>query len=171
MELGGGGSCFAEALWADLGEAVKSYSIIDSCELAVRQFAAKGLPGESYLLDASDEREVAAITWQYDFVYSVGLVEHFRGEDIDRLLRAHFSLCRTDGLVLISVPTPTRQYRLVRKTMELLGKWGFPDEEPLEARTLLPMVERYGTVLECRVNRRLPLTQMILVARPKGGAA
>lgn len=168
MELGGGGSCFAESLCALPGGRVKSYSIIDNCELAVRQFAAKRLAGESYLLNAAREEEVAAITWKYDFVYSVGLVEHFRGEEVDRLLRAHFSLCREDGLVVVSVPTPTRQYRMVRRAMEQLGKWSFPDEAPLRPEVLLPLVERYGTVLESKINYYLPLTQLIVAARPKG---
>ena len=168
MELGGGGSCFAESLCAAFGGGIKSYSLIDRCELAVGQFAAKGLKGESYLLDAAREEEVASIACRYDFVYSVGLVEHFQGEDIRRLVQAHFSLCGEDGLVLLSVPTPTRQYRMVRGLMERLGKWGFPDETPLRPETLLPLVERYGMVLECRVNYRLPLTQLVIVARPKG---
>lgn len=166
MELGGGNSCFAKGLLAGCGKvSINTYSIIDSCEVAVKQFQEMKLSGNAYLADLTSDTALTQIEKKFDLVYSVGLIEHFRGKDIDKIIAAHFQLCKEDGIVLISVPTPTLQYLLIRKCMELLGVWGFPDEKALKYEDISAAIERHGKLSDKKVNRKLPLTQLIIVCR------
>lgn len=131
----------------------------------MEKFKEQGIRGQAFLEDLTAENALTKIPVKYDFVYSVGLVEHFRGENIKKLIAAHFNACKDGGIVLISVPTPTVQYRIIRKIMETLRAWDFPDEKPLRYEEIAPTMEKYGEILACKVNRKLPLTQLLLVAR------
>lgn len=122
--------------------------------------------GEAYLFDLTKEVDRELIG-QSGFVFSIGLIEHFRGKDIEEIIKKHFALCKEKGVVLISVPTPTLQYRLTRKLMEKLGVWGFPDERPLRYEEISEFVEEQGTIKEKFINYKLPLTQLMIVAVKK----
>lgn len=161
MELGGGNSCFAEKLMKKVD--ISSYSIIDNYAVAIEKFREMKLPGNAYMADLTKGNIADDIGQKFDVVYSVGLIEHFRGEMIEKIIDAHFQLCKRGGLVIICVPTPTLQYRIVRKGMELLGKWGFPDEKPLKDDDLDIIMKSYGNILEEKINYKLPLTQLMYV--------
>lgn len=162
IELGGGNSCFAQELIERLN--VISYSIVDNCEIAVEKFKQMNLPGCAYMADLTEGNIGEEIEKRFDVVYSVGLIEHFRGKDIEKVIASHFRLCKQGGIVLISVPTPTLQYRFIRKMMEVFKVWGFPDERPLRYNEISSIIERYGKVQAYRINRKLPLTQLMVVA-------
>ena len=161
IELGGGNSCFAQELTERLN--VISYSIVDNCEIAVEKFKQMNLPGCAYQADLTAGNIGVEIEKRFDVVYSVGLIEHFRGKDIEKVIASHFRLCKPGGIVLISVPTPTLQYRFIRKMMEVFRVWGFPDERPLRYNEISNIIERYGKVHEYRINRKLPLTQLMVI--------
>lgn len=163
MELGGGNSCFAEKLMKRVD--ISEYSVIDNCAVAIEKFREMQLPGNAYLTDLTKGDITDEIQRQFDVVYSVGLIEHFRDRMIKKIIGAHFQLCKTGGLVVICVPTPTLQYRIVRKGMELAGKWGFPDEKPLKDEDLDDIINSYGSIVEKKINYRLPLTQLIYVVK------
>lgn len=131
MELGGGNSCFAKQLMKLCKRSINTYSIIDNCSLAVSKFKQMEIPGNAYLLDLTLDNITGNIIECYDIVYSIGLVEHFQGKDLEQIIKNHFLLCKEGGMVLISVPTPTIQYCFTRKLMEKLRVWDFPDEKPL----------------------------------------
>lgn len=164
MEFGGGNSCFAESLIKLCKIPVKSYSIIDNCEVAVDKFKQMNLPGEAYLSDITSKESIEAIEKRYDVVYSIGLIEHFRGKDIEQIIKAHFSLCKENGMVLISVPTPTFQYRVVRSLMEKIGAWGFPDEKPIKFEEIKECFSGVN-IVDKTINYKLPLTQLMIVAK------
>lgn len=165
MEVGGGNSCFAEDLCETVS--VGSYSVIDNCEVAIERLKEKKFPVKGYCEDILKQTQDEKIKGRYDFVYSIGLVEHFRGSDIRKVIDRHFELCKDNGIVLISVPTPTRKYCFIRRCMELAGVWQFWDEGPLRWKDISRYVRRNGQVLEVFINHRLPLTQLIVVARKK----
>lgn len=144
-----------------------SYSVIDNCEVAIERLKEKKLPVKGYCEDILNRTEDRTIKGQYDFVYSIGLAEHFRGPDIRKVIDRHFELCKNNGIVLIWVPTPTRKYCFIRRCMELTGVWQFWDEGPLRWKDISRDVRRNGKVLEVLINRRLPLTQLIVVAGRK----
>ena len=102
-----------------------------------------------------------------DFVFSVGLVEHFSGDEIASVVRAHFDCARRGGLVVISVPTPTWLYRATRWVAERSGVWRFPDEQAIPADRVLREGERFGDALCAEVLWPLVLTQAAVVFRKR----
>ena len=166
LELGGGRSCFAGQVCRM--QNVDAYDIADSNSLAVSLFNRMELDSRSHSgmkLDLLDRTAGSRLLHKYDFVFSVGLAEHFQGQDIEGIIRRHFDFCRPDGTVMVTFPTPTKKYRTVRRCMEILGVWQFHDETPLRYGDVRDIFEMNGTVMECFINRRLPLTQMVVIAK------
>jgi SAM-dependent methyltransferase len=160
IELGGGNSCFADDIINHCQ--VKSYSVIDNNELAVQQLKGRNSKIQSYLLDLLSETELPNET--FDFVFSVGLIEHFDKHWTAKVVKKHLDLCKQNGIVLLIFPTPTKQYSFARKFMEIFGVWQFHDERPLEQDEVFESMGN-SILLEVVINRKLPLTQMIMVWR------
>jgi putative flippase GtrA len=165
LELGGGNSCFADELCDKCK--IRKYDIIDNNKYATNLFKEKRIDAEheAYcinLLEAPEED-----IKQYDFVYSIGLIEHFLGDDIRMVIDQHFARTKNGGVVLISFPTPTIKYRFVRGIMEVLGVWQFADENPLRFDEVKDYFERNGMIEEHFLNNKLPLTQYVVVAKKK----
>lgn len=166
MEIGGGNSCFAEGFCQRLK--VRGYSVIDNNELAVKLVKDKHPAVRCYCLDILNQKELQDnVQDYYDVVYSIGLIEHFRGENIKKVIEAHFGMVKEDGIVIISFPTPTLQYRITRKLMEFIHVWQFHDEKPLKWEEVRQYFEKNGNVLYRKINRKLPLTQMIVAVKRK----
>lgn len=102
-----------------------------------------------------------------DITYSVGLVEHFDVVGTDEVIARHFEITRSGGLVLITFPTPTWLYRSVRRVIEWLGLWGFPDERPLGFDEVRAAMVKHGDVVFETINWPLMLTQGVIVARKR----
>ena len=162
-ELGGGNSCFAENLCKKLD--LDCYDIVDSNELSVMLFNSKvlGIPKSSFCVDLLAEDCQPAK--EYDFVYSIGLIEHFRGNNIDTVIKRHFDYCKSDGTVLISFPTPTRKYCFWRGVMERAGVWQFTDEEALPPDRVIPVMAKLGSIQKHFLNDKLALTQYVVIAK------
>ena len=69
------------------------------------------------------------------------------------------------GLVVITYPTPTWLYRIIRWAAERAGVWEFPDERPLSSAEVTTEVARHGRILDVRLNWPVVLTQGIVAAR------
>ena len=165
MELGGGNSCFASDICQSV--MVRKYAIADNNELAVQLFNKQTLLADVHkgvLVDLSKETHTEEKE-KYDFVYSIGLIEHFRGEDVKRLIDRHFDYVKSGGVVCVSFPTPTLKYRIIRKLMELMHIWRFYDEKPLQWEDVKDFFLLNGDIKEHYVNRKLPLTQMLVIVR------
>lgn len=98
-----------------------------------------------------------------DLVFSIGLIEHFSSKERAIMIKRHFEHCRPGGIVLISFPTPTFAYRVVRCLMEKLNLWLFHDERPLQTWEVASEMERYGTKIDEKQDFRMGLTQKILL--------
>ena len=165
LEIGGANSCFLPRLMHEFP--VEPYTILDKSREGMRlgreQFTpAYGGRVEYALADVFS----AQLSRQYDVVFSVGLLEHFTDAEIDPLIRLHKSWVRDDGLVLITVPTPTVPYRVIRSIAELLGIWRFPDEEPMPRGRLVDLMRRHGlAILSERTLWLQLLTQSVVAAR------
>ncbi|MCI8881345.1 MAG: class I SAM-dependent methyltransferase [Clostridiaceae bacterium] len=166
IELGGGNSCFAESLCRQ--RKLWSYDIIDNNELAVTLFQKKKLGCLSHNGIIMDLTEGFQPSKKYDLVYSIGLIEHFKPKERERVIQAHFSLCRKGGGVLISFPTPTLKYRFWRKVLEVMHLWQFYDEMPLQYGDVENILTECGKVVKVEINRKLFLTQMIVLFINKG---
>ena len=167
IELGGGNSCFAKGMLAKINGREKNYSIVDNNELGIEKAKKQGVPIKCYYCDILNDKYMCQISNDHNIVYSVGLIEHFCEENIIKIIEAHFKLVNEEGLVIITFPTPTVQYRIIRKCMEWLGVWQFWDEKPLKWQDVKTIFEKNGTVLYHKTNYKLPLTQMIVVAKKK----
>lgn len=166
-ELGGGNSCFAEQLCKTVP--INTYDVFDNNALSIELFNKMDLNTENHtgnLIDLLTENNTS-LNKQYDFVYSIGLIEHFRGNDIKTVISRHFEYCKPHGIVFISFPTPTRKYRVIRKCMEWLGVWQFHDEKPLRYEEVQNFFELHGEILTHFINRKLLLTQMVVIAKNK----
>lgn len=163
-EMGGGNSCFAVKMCKE--KVIHTYDVIDNNELAVELFNGLELEAKEHGGECRDLlRDETVNRAKYDFVYSVGLIEHFREEDVRTMIRRHFEYCKNGGVVFITFPTPTRRYIFVRKCMEFLGVWQFHDEKPIRYDEIICCFESYGVVLEHFINNKLPLTQEVVVVR------
>lgn len=73
----------------------------------------------------------------FDLAVSLGVAEHFRGDDRTKAIAAHDYVVREGGLVVISVPNARCvPYRLWKAYLELRGWWPYGMEIPYTAREL-----------------------------------
>jgi SAM-dependent methyltransferase len=100
-----------------------------------------------------------------DIVYSIGVIEHFTGDDTHRAIKAHFDLLRSGGIAIISFPTPTWLYRLSRTISTLLGLWIWHDEVPLSVETVVELAVKYGEIVDVKTLWPMFLTHAMLVIR------
>lgn len=163
MELGGGNSCFAEKFC--VFRKVNQYDIIDNNYLAIQLFDKKKLNTASYHAIMYDLTCDIKSEVFYDFVYSIGLIEHFSLAKRGQVIKNHFSLCKPNGYVLISFPTPTLKYRFWRKFMEFIHVWHFWDEVPLTIEDVKEDLETYGKIIRTELNKKLFLTQLLVLIK------
>lgn len=165
MECGGGNSCFAASLSAALD--VEYYDIVDKCMLGVEKAVDNNTIRNAWYTDLTKDIDRKILQEKYNFVYSVGLVEHFPKKARKKVIENHFNLCEKEGYVLITAPTPTPKYKFLRKCMELLRVWQFWDETPMQLEALVKEMTPYGEIVSAEINSKLPLTQCIVIARKK----
>lgn len=156
-ELGGANSCFIDYFLQRPN--LKAYHAVDLNAYGI------GLLRQRYPDDPRVDAQVADAlriepgSGDYDVVYSVGLIEHFAPAETARCIDAHFHLCRPGGTVLITFPTPTVPYRVIRSAAEQLGIWAFPDERPLKFDEVVPVCTRHGRLEHRSINWAIGLTQ------------
>jgi len=166
LELGGGNSCFLERLMTD--GRIATYTILDSSPEGMRLARERFGPlyGERVRYIEADAFSVRADR-QFDVVYSVGLIEHFGENELQRLVALHREWAAPRGLVIIVVPTPTIFYRIIRGAAELLGIWRFPDEVPIPRRRLVSLAGNAGLrVFFQKTLWSQLVTQAIIAAHP-----
>lgn len=163
VECGGGNSCFAADITSMLN--VEYYDIIDNCMLGIEKATNNHTIRNTWYADLTQEIDSLILEENYNFVYSVGLVEHFAKKERKKVIENHFKLCKEGGYVLITAPTPILQYRFWRKVMELLNKWQFWDEVPMKPEHLAEEIAPYGEIVSVGINRGLPLSQCVIIAR------
>jgi putative flippase GtrA len=163
-ELGGANSAFFAGIQARFPDA--HYTIIDNNQTGLNLFR-RSHPGVHHIsLINRDLLQVPAIKAnRAELVFSVGLIEHFDPEGTARVIKAHFDYAAPGALVIITFPTPTWLYRLVRGAAEVAGMWRFPDERPLAVETVREQMSRYGTVLHTGINWGVILTQGMVAVR------
>ncbi|MCM1559152.1 MAG: class I SAM-dependent methyltransferase [Butyrivibrio sp.] len=162
LELGGGNSCFAEGLRKNLP--IGRYDVIDNCKVALDKLKNGSPVDRAWDFDLCKDIKSTELQEQFDFVYSVGLVEHFSDEERRTVIQNHFACCKKGGFVLITAPTPTVKYRVIRKGMEIMRVWQFWDEVPIRLDKLVNEMEYYGRIIDSGINN-LPLTQAVVLCR------
>jgi glycosyltransferase involved in cell wall biosynthesis len=160
-EFGGGDSCFFAAIRKHFPAAF--YLAVDKSARGVQRFIDTNKSNNCSALEADllANPEVPAS----DVVFSVGLIEHFEPHETAKIIESHFRAASPGGLVIITYPTPTVPYRIIRTMAELLGIWRFHDERPLLFNEVEREIVKHGRVLHRKMNWWIGLTQEIVVVR------
>lgn len=161
-ELGGAGSAFYSKI--DSAFNPVRYYILDNNQFGLDLLSKNPGKSSNLILRNSD---ILALDekLELDIVYSIGVIEHFSGEDTCRAVKAHFDLLKKGGIAIISFPTPTWLYRLSRTISTALGLWIWHDEVPLPVREVVEMAAAYGEVVDAKTIWPMFLTHAMLVIR------
>lgn len=103
LELGCSPGTLSAALMAKTSWRPFGIDYSDDADAFVKTFERIGKYATLYKGDIFE----TAIDRKFDVVCSFGLIEHFRGRDLDQLLEIHHSYVRTGGYVVILVPNFT----------------------------------------------------------------
>jgi len=161
FELGGANSCFFQAVYNEIKPT--SYKVIDNNVYGLNLFAEryKNLP--NVYTENRDLLAASEIKAQADLVFSAGLIEHFDFDGTGQVIKSHFDMAKPGGIIILTFPTPTRKYKLVRKLMEIFKLWKFFDERALMPAEVLQHSLKFGGLLESRLMGKMPLTQQIMI--------
>lgn len=103
LELGCSPGTLSTALMADTPWIPFGIDYSDDADAFVKTFEKIGKSATLYKGDIFETR----IDREFDVVCSWGLIEHFRGRELDQLLEIHHSYVREGGFVVILVPNFT----------------------------------------------------------------
>ncbi len=96
-----------------------SEQALDVCR---RLESRSGIRGQATFVNG-DARKMPFPTESFDFVFSVGLIEHF--EDPTEILAEQYRVLRKGGYLLVQVPQKYSLYTALKKIMIRLGKWPY----------------------------------------------
>ena len=163
VELGGADSCLYDKIKKEFD--LKAFAVADNSEVGLENFR-KSHVEEDIRIELHNCDLLKGIDiGEYDISYSLGLIEHFDVHNTAMVIKSHFDCVKEDGWVLITFPTPTKQYKFVRKFMEIIKVWQFWDERPLECEEVENEINKYGHVVQKQLMRKMPLTQMLYLIK------
>ncbi len=82
---------------------------------------------------------------KYDLVHSQGLIEHFKGERQNMIIKKHWEFLKKNGIALITAPRPSIYYKMWRGVVEKVkGEWPFGYEKPISAKNGIRLLEKNG---------------------------
>jgi SAM-dependent methyltransferase len=88
-----------------------------------KELAGKSESPERVSFVNGDAKQLPFPSESFDFVFSVGLIEHF--EDPTEILAEQHRVLRKGGFLLVQVPQKYSVYTLLKKVMIRLGKWPY----------------------------------------------
>lgn len=163
VELGGADSCLFDTIKREFE--LQAFAIADNSYVGLQNFK-EAHRDEKMQIELHNCDLLNGINiGQYDISYSLGLIEHFDVKNTARVIKSHFDCVKENGYVLITFPTPTKQYKIVRKFMEIIRVWQFWDERPLRCEEVEAEICKYGSVVKKQLMRRMPLTQMLYLIK------
>ncbi len=126
---------------------VRSVALVDSNSLALKMSEKMFKPLKIEKTFIEEDVTHFRSEKKFDLVHSHGLIEHFPATVMHELIKKHLDLARSDGYVIIFVPTPEGNYMRFRKACEILHIWPFPDERPLSREEIMSQVNLYNVLL------------------------
>lgn len=114
-------------------------TLVDCSDVALQRagerFEQLGLPARFIKADLFGD--LSALAHRFDAALSVGVVEHFRGDQRTRAIAAHAAVLRSGGTAMISVPNAwCAPYRAWKAYLELRKWWPYGFEFPYSRREL-----------------------------------
>jgi SAM-dependent methyltransferase len=111
--------------------------------LAKRHFYSFGLPASYLCIDVL--RLDSDLMNRFDVAMSFGTVEHYRYPEYFLIARAHISLVREGGVVIIGVPNRLFfPHQILKFCLQRRGKWHLGYERPFLPTELLRLGNRLG---------------------------
>jgi SAM-dependent methyltransferase len=143
VELGAGGGDLS-ILLAQLGHKV---TLVDFSEKALAhasyRFDRLGLSADFIQADLFEFMHTHA--GRFDLSGSLGVAEHFSGQNRHDVIRAHQAVLRVGGTTFISVPNARCvPYRLWKKYLELRDYWPYGYEAPFSPASLKRFASQNG---------------------------
>jgi len=132
-----------------LAQAGARVTLLDASERALDQarvrFDRLEANAEFVRADMLEGGEVAR--GRFDVSLSSGVIEHFRGQDRNGVLRRHLDVLKPGGLAIVSVPhAHCPPYRLWKFYLERRGWWPYGMEIPYSRREMLRRSRDVGFV-------------------------
>jgi len=92
--------------------------------------------GDTFALPFKDET--------FDIIFHQGLLEHFRKEKADALLKENIRVLKTGGLLCVDVPQRWHIYTLMKRTLIALNQWFAGWERSFSVPELKSEMEKFG---------------------------
>lgn len=115
---------------------------VDISEFAIQRAIEKNTASISYKV--SDARTLPIESEKCDVVYSIGLIEHFNTEDLEKVLSEKKRVLKHGGKLVLMVPNKLSFGRIQRKILKKLGKWSFGYQTEFSPTELISMLENEG---------------------------
>ena len=157
LELGGANSSFATPLTKHF-DATK-YLVVDNNQYGLDLMHSQVPRPTKISATFGDALSLSDAIGKFDIVFSVGLIEHFKPDIMRSCISTHFQRCRPGGIVLVTFPTPTVLYWMIRKPAEWMRVWAFPDENPQSFDDVSITCDQHGQKLQQSINWMIGLTQ------------
>lgn len=114
----------------------------DALAICRERSSRNGIAGHADFVNG-DARKLPFPSESFDFVFSVGLIEHF--EDPGAILAEQHRVLRTGGYLLVQVPQKYSLYTAIKKVMIRLGKWPYGGwETEFSGREISAIVREAG---------------------------
>lgn len=120
LEIGAGSGRLAKILSKNF----KSCTVLDKSKYALK-LAQKVCNSGTFIHE--DIFNYEKVSHYYDAVVSVGLVEHFKQEQMEELILRHIQLANDAGIIFICVPAYSKKREVLVKTQQMTKKYGFQD--------------------------------------------
>lgn len=115
----------------------------EAIEKARARFKAHGLDAEYVLADMLDVDKT--LQNRFDVSFSLGLGEHFSGDERAKIIAAHAKVLRKGGLTFISVPYRySPAYRIWMRSMIRHNSWSYGLEIPFSKKEIKRLAEASG---------------------------
>ena len=161
-ELGGANSCFYEII--DKRICPQKYLIVDNNQAGLKKTMERFSNSTNIFLKNEDVLNPDLNDEKFDVVFSAGLIEHFSEEETQKCIAAHFDYLKSNGICIITFPTPTWLYRITRKCAEMMGLWIFYDERPLTMEEVSVQISKFGIIRHKSITWPIFLTQGVILA-------
>jgi ubiquinone/menaquinone biosynthesis C-methylase UbiE len=143
IEIGAGLGDFSLLLnWAGADTTLSDYSdeAISKAQVRFREHGATAQFVKADMLNAP-----STLSDAHDISFSLGLAEHFEGNDRYRIIEAHARVLRSGGLTFISVPYRySFPYRIWMAYLIWRDKWPYGVEIPFSKREIRELAEQSG---------------------------
>lgn len=160
-ELGGGNSAFFDMIDNELEPSY--YGIVDNNALGLESLLQRIGNRSNVELIRANLLAKPELPSNLDFVYSIGLIEHFEKSETECIVQLHLSMLRPGGIALITFPTPTWLYQIARFLAEITCNWIFHDERPLVFREVRLTLSPRSTILHEETIWPIIYTQGLII--------